>query len=193
MAMPEIVTVEERARIARRDADVARRRSLARRASGPLLEKYLAVVPSVYSARGELAAFRWLVPSRIGLDAIRESAILTLDSAAEALGGFRFGSAGISQAYFPSSRDLTQIEEKGIGERRAGSRFPLSWVPPGVEILFAVIPRELPPFAERDGFRVVTPEFLLRDLIGFYGLRGDLLALYEARIGERRAIGENEG
>ena len=49
-------------------------------------------------------------------------------------------------------------------------------------MLFAVVPREIPAFVEKKGFRVVAPDFLLREMIGLYGLRTDLLALFEERI-----------
>ena len=165
-----------------RDTAAARRRSLARRLGGPLVRKYVRVVPSVFGGTGELAAFRLLIPSREALARLRSSAVLTLDSAAERLGGFRFGAGETSFIYLPSSRDLEGIARDGIGERLPGSRFPMSWAPPGQAMLFAVVPPLLPPWIEKDGCRVVEPGFLIRELLGHHGLRLDLLARIEARI-----------
>jgi hypothetical protein len=108
--------------------------------------------------------------------------VLTLDSATEVLGGFRFGRRGSEYAYLPSADVLASIAAEGIGERSSAKEFPMSWAPPGWEMLFAVIPSQLPPHLERGGSRVVTPEFLIRDLLGFYGLRTDLLAEIEAKL-----------
>ena len=188
--MADGVSIAARVRQAARDARAARSRSLARRLCGPALRKYLHVVPSVYTARGEFAAFRFLVPPWEGLSRLRGKAVLTLDSAAEILGDFRFGSGRIQQVYVPSTEDLAWIEQEDIGERRPGSRFPLQWAPPGWDMLFAVVPRSMPPSLEKDGFRAVTPEFLLRELIGLYGLRTNLVALWEARMAGLFGAGE---
>jgi hypothetical protein len=169
----------------RRDAAAARVRSLTRRVSGILWRKYLDVVPSVFSACGEFAAFRLRMPPRDALEALRERAILTLDSATALLGGFRFSRNDNVFAYLPVSEDLHFVESSGIGTRRPGSSFPLGWAPPGWTPLFAVVPRALPPYRECQGFRVVTTESLVRDLIGFYGARADLLARIEERLVEK--------
>jgi hypothetical protein len=169
----------------RRDAAIARRRWLARRAAGPLVWKYVDVVPAVFSACGELAAFRLIVPVPEAMGRLRGRAVLTLDRAAEILGGFRFGKSPNIHAYFASSEDFSWIERAGIGRRLPGTRFLLDWAPPGEAMLFAVAPTKLPPHREEKGFRVVTPERLIRDLLGLHGLRPDLLAEIEAKLGRR--------
>ncbi|MBN1420955.1 MAG: hypothetical protein JXP34_19445 [Planctomycetes bacterium] len=174
--------MERYAERVRRDAEIARRRSLVRRSGGALLRKYVEIVPSVFTATGEFAAFRLLVPAREALDRLRERAILTLDSATEVLAGFRFGRNRNIQAYFDAPDDLPAIEREGIGERLPGTRCPLGWSPPGWEILFAVVPEETPPHEEVRGFRVVSVDHLIRDLIGFYGLRTDLAARIDAAL-----------
>ncbi len=174
------------ARKVHRDRAAARTRSLARRVAGPLFNKYLGVVPSVFSARGELAAFRLRVPSAEALARLRSRVVLTLDSATELLAGFRFGKASNSYAYFESTDDLREIAEAGIGERRPGTSFPFAWTPPGWEMLFAVVPAEMPPSMEHAGHRVVTREHLIRDLIGFYGLRTNLLVEIETNLPGKR-------
>lgn len=165
-----------------RDRRAARARSLARRVAGPLFDKYLEVVPSVFSARGELAAFRLTVPAPEALERLSSRIVLTLDSATELLAGFRFGKARNAYVYLESSADLREIEEAGIGERRPGTSFPLAWTPPGWEMMFAVVPVEMPPSFEHGGHRVVTREHLIRDLIGFYGLRTNLIVEIETKL-----------
>jgi hypothetical protein len=180
--MGEVRTLRERDRIARRDAAAARRRSLVRRTAGPLFRKYVTVIPSVFTAAGELAAFRLLVPPAAALEALSGRAVLTLDSATEILGGFRFGRAPNEYAYFSSADDLEEVELRRLGERLPGTSFPLAWTPPGRPTLFAVIVDPPPPSMEHGGLRVVTRERLVRDLIGFYGLRADLLSEVERKL-----------
>ncbi len=117
------------ARRAFRDAALARRRSLVRRLGGPLLRKYLRVVPSVFGAAGELAAFRLQVPSREALELLRERVVLALDSAAEVLGGFRLGSGATIFAYAASSEEIEQIEKDRIGERLPAPSLLVCWMP----------------------------------------------------------------
>jgi hypothetical protein len=181
--MSEVRTLRERDRIARRDAAAARRRSLVRRTAGPLFRKYLGVVPSVFTAAGDLAAFRLLVPAAEALAALSGRVILTLDSATEILGGFRFGRAPNEYVYLASAHDLEEIERRKLGERLPGSSFPLAWTPPERPTLFAVVVGRPPPYMERGRLCVVTRERLVRDLIGFYGLRGDLLSEIERKLG----------
>ena len=120
----------------------------------------------MFTARGELRAYRLLIPRLEALERLKASAVFTLDTATEILGGFRFGRARNNYAYFRSTADLERIEESRVGERRPGSSFPLAWTPPGWEMLFAVVPDEMPPIAEGAEFTVVTTEHLIRDLIG---------------------------
>ena len=180
--MREPISLDERLRKAKRDRSAARARSLSRRVMGPLFTKYLRVVPGVYSARGELFAFRLTVPRKEALSALKKTAILTLDSATEVLAGFRFGRPPNEYAYFASRDEVNDIEARGLGRRRPGTSFPFAWTPAGHEMLFAVVPRELPTPVEVDGTRVVSQEELTRDLIGFYGLRPDLIAEIEAKL-----------
>jgi hypothetical protein len=170
------------ARTVRRDARIARQRSLLRRTAGPLLLKYLQVVPTVFSARGEFAAFRLLVSNSIALESLRDRAVLTLDSATEILGGFRFGKARNIYAYLRSRADLEFVEAAGLGERLPSASVPLTWSLGDRRFLLAVVPPEPPAAIERGGFRVVSAEALVRHLIGSYGLRTDLIAEIEAKL-----------
>jgi hypothetical protein len=180
--MPEPPFMQRYARRVLRDASVARTRSLLRRLAGPLFRKYLGVVPSVFTARGELRAYRLLLPRAEARERLRDRAVFTLDTATEVLAGFRFGRAPNDYAYFRSTADLAWIEAARLGERRPGTCFPLAWTPPGWEMLFAVVPDEMPPAAACGGLRLVTREHLIRDLIGLYGPRVELLASIEAKL-----------
>ena len=149
---------------------------------GRLFPKYVSVVPSVFSARGDLFAYRLLVPRAQVLERLKSTAVLTLESATEALAGFRFGRVRNDYAYFSSEEELREIESLHLGERRPGTRFPFDWTPAGWEMLFAVVPRAMPPNQSVGSSRTVTRDFLVRDLIGFHGLRPDLVAVIEAKL-----------
>ncbi len=180
--MAEPTFMEKYARRVFRDAAAARTRSLLRRLSGLLLYKYLDVVPSVFTALGELRAYRLRVPRVEAIERLSDRAVFTLDTATEILGGFRFGRARNEYAYFGSASDLDWIEEASVGERRPGTSFPLAWTPSGWEMLFAVVPDSMPPAVAIAGFAVVSREHLIRDLIGLYGARVELLASIEAKL-----------
>jgi hypothetical protein len=183
--MAERFSMEVVARKVFRDTAAARRRSLCRRVAGPLFRKYLGVVPSVFTANGEFAAFRLLVAPRDARRRLRDRIVLTLDSATEVLAGFRFGKSENIFGYFDSADHLAAVERERIGVRLPGSSFPLSWPPPQWRLLFAVRPRTMPPCRSIAGVRVVTWDQLVRELIGFYGLRAELLArlsCFEARV-----------
>jgi len=167
-----------------RDAAIARRRSLDRRLNGPLVWKYLQVVPSVFTARGRFAAFELRVPVEETLRRLSDSAVLTLDSASELFGGFRFGRGRHVYAYFRDARDLDRMVTDAIGRRLPGHLRALLLAPDDQDMLFAVVCQELPPHLEHAGQLVVTREHLVRDLLGFYGLRRDLLVEIENKIGK---------
>src|SRR4030095_5449060 len=80
-SMAELTPMEAYARRVHRDAAVARTRSRVRRLAAPLFKKYLRVVPSVFTARGEFRAFRLLLPRAEALSRLRDRAVLTVDSA----------------------------------------------------------------------------------------------------------------
>ena len=182
--MAEPGPMERYAKRVARDAAVARRRSLTRRLGGPLVGKYLQVVPSVFTARGEFTAFKLLVPVEEAIGRLSDSAVLTLDSASERLGGFRFGRGRHIYAYFGAARDLDALTTDAIGQRLAGHLVPLLLPPQEQSMLFAVVCEKLPPHCEEAGCRIVTRAHLVRDLLGFYGLRRDLLVQVENKLGK---------
>ena len=181
--MAESGPMERYARRVARDAAVARRRSLDRRLSGPLLWKYLQVVPSVFTARGEFTAFQLLVHVDEAIDRLGDSAVLTIDSASERLGGFRFGRGRHIYAYFGAANDVAAIATDAIGQRVAGHLLPLLLPMSEESMLFSVFCNELPPHCEAAPCRIVTRAHLVRDLLGFYGSRRDLLVEIENKLG----------
>ncbi len=166
-----------------RDAAIGRRRSLDRRLNGSFVWKYLQVVPSVFTARGSFAAFKLLVPVEEAICLLSDSAVLTLDSASELLGGFRFGRGRHVYAYFRDARDVDAIVTDSIGQHLPGHLRALLLAPNDDNMLFAVVCQKLPPYRKQAGQLVVTREHLVRDFLGFYGLRRDLLVEIENKIG----------
>ncbi len=165
-----------------RDRTIARRRSLARRAMGPLFWKYVQIVPSVFTARGEFAAWELNVPVATVLDRLRDSAILTLDSASELLGGFRFGSGRHIYAYFDARLSRDAIDDSKIGRQVEGRLTPLLLTARNETLLLAVFSDKLPPNHSHAGHRTVTPDHLAREFLGYYGLRIDWIAPFEKQI-----------
>ncbi|MGM0485824.1 MAG: hypothetical protein ACQESR_03565 [Planctomycetota bacterium] len=180
--MAEPGHMERYARRVARDAAAARGRSLNRRLGGELVWKYLHVVPSVFTARGGFSAFQSLVPAGEALVRLKGSAVLTLDSASELLGGLRFGSGRHVYAYFEKESDVDAIVTGGIGKRLRDARAAMLLASQEDEKIFAVVCQELPPHREYAGHRVVTREHLVRDFLGFHGLRRDLIVELENKI-----------
>jgi hypothetical protein len=175
--------MERYARRVERDAAVARRRSLTRRLGGKLVWKYLQIVPSVFTTRGAFAAFEMLISAEETIDGLDNSAVLTLDSASERLGGFRFGRGRDIYAYFGNASALDALVKHSKGRRLPGHLMPLLLAPHDQDRLFAVVCEDLPPHFEHGGQRFVTREHLVRDLLGFYGLRLDLIVEIENKLG----------
>ncbi len=180
--MGELRTLQQREREAAQAAAIARRRSLARRVGAPLVWKYLQVVPSLFELAGDFSAFDLLVPESEALLRLSQSAILTLDSASEKLGRFRFGSGRHIFAWFESDRDVESISDHGIGRPVHGTMMPLLLAAQGQPMLFAVVGKKLPPHVWHSGFRAVTRQHLIREFLGFYGLRLDLLVQIENKL-----------
>ena len=111
------------------------------------------------------------------------SAVLTLDSASELLGGFRLGRGHHVYAYFGDARDVDAIVTDSIGQRLPGHLRALLLAPNDHNMLFAVVCEKLPPYRKQTGQLVVTRAHLVRDFLGFYGLRRDLLVEIENKIG----------
>ena len=165
-----------------RDAAIGRRRSLDRRLNGSCVWKYLQIVPSVFTARGSFAAFKLLVPVEEALCRLSDSAVLTLDSASELLGRFRFGRGRHVYAYFGATSDVDAIVTDSIGQPLPGNLKALLLAPRNHNMLFTVLCDKLPPYRKQAGQLVVTRAHLVRDFLGFYGLRRDLLVEIENKI-----------
>lgn len=182
--MTELNPMIRYARRVARDAAIARRRSLDRRLGGALVWKYVQVVPAVFTARGDFTAFKLHIPVEEASRRLSDSAVLTLDSATERLGGFRFGRGRHLYAYFGAASDLEPLTVEAIGQPVADHLTP--WLPSLHEqsMLFAVVCDNLPPYREETACRLVTRAHLVRDLLGFYGLRRDLLVEIENKLGD---------
>lgn len=180
--MTELKPMARYAKRVARDAAIARRRSLDRQLGGPLFWKYVQIVPAVFTARGEFAAFKLLVSVEEATRRLSDSAVLTLDSATERLGGFRFGRGHHLYAYFEAASDLDTLARDTIGQPMTDHWEP--WLPSLQEqsMLFAVVCKNLPPYRETADCRLVTREQLVRDLLGYYGLRRDLLVEIENKL-----------
>jgi hypothetical protein len=182
--MTELKPMARYAKRVARDAAIARRRSLDRQLGGPLVWKYVQVVPTVFTARGEFTAFKLLVPVEEVSRRLSDSAVLTLDSATERLGGFRFGRGRHLYAYFGAASDLELLATDAIGQPVNDHLVPWLSSPHEQSMLFAVVCDNLPPYSEEADCRLVTRAHLIRDLLGFYGLRRDLLVEIENKLND---------
>ena len=112
---------------------------LTRRLGGPLVWKYLDVVPSVFTGQGEFSVLKLLVPVEEVIRRLGDSAVLTLDSATERLAGFRSGRGRHIHAYFAAASDLDSLVTGGIGQRIAGDLTPLLFPSEEQGMLLAVV------------------------------------------------------
>jgi hypothetical protein len=120
--------MERYARRVALDAAVARRRSLTRRLGGPLVWKYLQVVPSVFTARGEFTAFKLLVSVEEAIDRLSGSADLTLDSASERFADLHLTDVCVLQIFVYNRKILANcifdiVQGFGLG----GPLRPATW------------------------------------------------------------------
>jgi len=172
-------TAERWARF-QRDQETYRRISLARR-SHARFRRDLAVVPHVFLLPGRARMAALMQPPEAVRTALRGEAIWTLDTAARLLTGEGFIASPDLTAYLNDSSFERAVEQKLIGTPMTGglSIDPLYHRPP---MLLAHLADDPPPFTTLpSGDRVVTWQFLIRDLFGTLGWRPDLLTRLEAR------------
>lgn len=173
----------ERLRRSRREAEAFRRRSLARRTQARFRAD-LSVVPHLFLAKEALRTAPLRRPTREVLGGLRGKAVWTLDTAARLACRRGFLAARDLTGYLPSESLRTAVESGLIGEARPGpvSVDPIARRPPS---LIAHLVEELPPFVVlASGDRVVTWDFLRRDILGTLGWRPDLLARLERSYAE---------
>ena len=171
-------TAERWARF-QRDQETYRRISLVRR-SHPRFRRDLAVVPHVFllPGRARMAALIQL-PDTVRA-ALRGEAIWTLDTAARLLTGEGFIASPDLTGYMTERSFERAVEQGLIGTPMAGglSIDPLYHRPP---MLLAHLTDDPPPSTTLpSGDRVVTWQFLIRDIFGTLGWRPDLLTRLEA-------------
>jgi hypothetical protein len=172
-------TAERWARF-QRDQETYRRISLARR-SHERFRRDLAVVPHLFllPGRARMAALRQSVDA--ARTALRAEAIWTLDTAARLLTGLGLVTSPGLTGYMTESTFDRAVERGLVGTPTAGglSIDPLYDRPP---VLIANLSDDPPPFTTLpSGERVVTWDFLIRDIFGTLGWRPDLLTRLEAR------------
>jgi hypothetical protein len=164
----------------RRDQESYRRISLARR-SHSRFRRDLAVLPHPFllSGRARMAPLQRSVEA-VRL-ALRSEAIWTLDTAARLLTGHGFLASPDPTGYLTEESFERTVAEGLVGEPFTGglSVEPLYHRPP---MLIVHLANDPPPSTTLpSGDRVVTWQFLIRDILGTLGWRPDLLTRLEAR------------
>lgn len=173
------LTTAERWRRYQRDVEAYRRRHLMRR-SHPRFRSDLMIVPHVFLLPGKASMARLQKPEDAVREALRERAVWTLDTAARLVSGRGFLTSPDLTGYLTAA-DLEWTVAEGLvspPEQAGLSVEPLYRRPP---MLIAHLTGEMPPHrALPSGERVVTWDFLLRDVMGTLGWRPDLLTRLEA-------------
>jgi len=179
MSVRPRTTAERWARF-QRDQETYRRISLTRR-SHERFRRDLAVVPHLFLLPGRARMAALQQPRDAVRAALRSEAIWTLDTAARLLTGLGLVTSPDLTGYMTESSFDRAVEEGLIGTPIAGglSIDPLYHRPP---MLIAHLADDPPPFTTLpSGDRVVTWQFLIRDIFGTLGWRPDLLTRLEAR------------
>jgi hypothetical protein len=173
------LTTEERWRRYQRDLKAYRRRSLVRR-SHPRFKRDLRIIPNVFLLPGKASMAALQQPEDTVLQALRQRAVWTLDTASRLVSGHGFLTSPDLTGYI-SHADFQEIIAEGlVGPPRQNelSVHPIYRRPP---MLIVHATEEMPPHVELpSGDRVVTLDHLVRDLMGTLGWRPDLLTRLEA-------------
>ena len=167
-------TAAERLERFRRDEEAYRRRSLARR-SHPRFRRDLAVVPHIFLLPSRARMVPLQQPMEAVRLALRGEAIWTLDTASRLVSSRGFLRSADLTGYL-TEESLSRILAEGlVGSPLSGGLTldPLFDRPP---MLIAHLTEEPPsPVELPSGERVVSWEFLVRDILGTLGWRPDLL------------------
>jgi len=164
-----------------RDQEAYRRISLERRMHARF-RRDLAVVPHVFLAPGRARMAALEQPADAGLLALRGEAIWTLDTAARLFTGSGLVVSPDLTGYLTEDSFQRAVENGLISAPIAGglSIDPLYHRPP---MLIAHLTDVTPPSTTLpSGDRVVTWDYLIRDILGTLGWRPDLLTRLEARL-----------
>ncbi len=179
MSIRPRTTAERWARF-QRDQEAYRRISLARR-SHARFRRDLAVVPHVFLLPGRARMAALMQPPDAVRTALRGEAIWTLDTAARLLTDEGFVASPDLTGYLSEPAFERALEQGLIGTPTSGglSIDPLYHRP---AMLLAHLADAPPPYTTLpSGDRVVTWQFLIRDIFGTLGWRPDLLTRLEAR------------
>jgi hypothetical protein len=163
-----------------RDQETYRRISLARRTHARF-RRDLAVVPHLFLLPGRARMAPLMKPPEAVRAALRGEAIWTLDTAARLLTGEGFIASPDLTGYLSEPAFERAVEQGLLGTPTAGGLTidPLYHRPP---MLLAHLADDPPPSTTLpSGDRVVTWQFLIRDIFGTLGWRPDLLTRLEAR------------
>ncbi len=169
-----LVTTQERWRRAQRDLETYRRRHLWRR-TWPRFQGDLTIVPHLFLTH-EDARFGRLLPAReTALEALRGRAVWTLDTAARLACG-RGLLHGRDLTGYLSAETLEDAERQRLVEPMRATSLSLEPLAERPPLLIAHVTGAPPPLVDlADGQRVVSWDFLLRDVLGTLGWRPDLL------------------
>lgn len=174
-----LLTTEERWRRYQRDLVAYRRRSMMRR-SHPRFQRDLDIVPHIFLRRGKASMAALQQPEDAVLQALRQRAVWTLDTAARLVSGRGFLTSPDLTGYL-SPADLQEIVAQGLvgpPRRNELSVDPIYRRPP---MLIVHETEEMPPHIELpSGDRVVNLDHLFQDLMGTLGWRPDLMTRLEA-------------
>jgi len=173
------LTTAERWRRYQRDMEAYRRRHLMRR-SHARFRSDLMIVPHVFLLPGKASMALLQKPEDVVRAALQERAVWTLDTAARLVSGRGFLTSPDLTGYLTTA-DLAWAQAQGLvapPEQAGLSVEPLYRRPP---MLIAHVTEDPPPhLVLPSGERVVSWDFLLRDVMGTLGWRPDLLTRLEA-------------
>lgn len=174
----KILSTAERNRRYQRDLRAYRQRSLFRR-SWARFHRDLGVLPHLFLRPDATLAARFRQPREKIIAALRGRVVWTLDTAARLVCGAGFLATRDLTGYL-DQRTLDQAVGQGLIKEPEPAALSLDPVVKRPSMLVVYRTDDLPPFHVLDtGDRVVTWNFLMRDIQGTLGWRPDLLTRIE--------------
>jgi hypothetical protein len=174
-----LLTTEERWRRYQRDLKAYRQRSLYRR-SHARFQRDLRIIPHVFLLPGRASMADLQQPQEKVQQALKGRVVWTLDTASRLVSGHGFLTSPDLTGYLSDANLQELVAEGLVGPFRQKelSVDPIYRRPP---MLIVHQTEKMPPHVElASGDRVVTLEYLSRDLMGTLGWRPDLLTRLEA-------------
>ena len=169
---------EERLRRARRDREAYHRRSLTRRAHARFRGD-LRLVPHLFLALDALGVAPLRAPAEDVLRRLAGRAVWTLDTAVR-LAGLRGFLAASDLTGYLDAEALAWANAAGLIDPPAQAAVGADPLLPRPPLLIARFGADPPAVGLPSGQRIVTWDFLMRDVMGTLGWRPDLLARLEA-------------